>query len=108
MVKILVLFAFVIGLMSAIAGLAARAWRRNPRLGTAFVNSVVNPALMRRGLSGGRLSEIGTIEHVGRRSGVHRLSPVHPEMTPNGFRVLVPLGARSQWAQNVLAGGGCR
>jgi hypothetical protein len=99
---------FVIGLSAATGAVAATVWRRNPRLGTAFVNSVVNPALMRRGLVGGRMSEIGTIDHVGRRSGIHRLTPVHPEPTLNGFRVLVPLGVRSEWAQNVLAAGHCR
>ncbi len=97
----------VIGLAAAIGG-AVRAWRRNPRLGTSFVNSVVNPALLRRGLAGGGASEIGTIEHVGRRSGIRRLTPVHPETTTEGFRVLVPLGMKSEWARNVLAAGQCR
>jgi hypothetical protein len=83
-------------------------WRRNPRLGTTFVNSVVNPGLLRRGLAGGAKSEIGTIEHVGRRSGVRRLTPVHPEPTAEGFRIIVPLGAHSEWARNVLAAGHCR
>jgi hypothetical protein len=83
-------------------------WRRNPRIGTAFVNSVVNPALLRRGLAGYGRSEIGTLEHVGRVSGVRRLTPVHPEPTPAGFRIIVPLGVRSEWARNVLAAGHCR
>jgi hypothetical protein len=83
-------------------------WRRNPRLGTTFVNSVVNPGLLRRGLAGGAKSEIGTIEHVGRRSGVRRMTPVHPEPTADGFRIIVPLGAHSEWARNVLAAGHCR
>lgn len=88
--------------------LAVRAWRENPRIGTAFVNSVVNPVLLRRGLAGGRVSEIGTLEHFGRRSGLRRLTPVHPEPTTEGFRVLVPLGPQSQWARNVLVAGHCR
>ena len=83
-------------------------WRRNPRIGTAFVNSVVNPALLRRGLAGYGRSEIGTLEHVGRKSGVRRLTPVHPEPTPAGFRIIVPLGMRSEWARNVVAAGHCR
>ena len=83
-------------------------WRRNPRIGTAFVNSVVNPALLRRGLAGSGRSEIGTLEHVGRTSGVPRLTPVHPEPTPAGFRIMVPLGMRSEWARNVIAAGHCR
>jgi hypothetical protein len=83
-------------------------WRRNPRVGAAFVNSVVNPGLIRRGLAGGAASEIGTLEHVGRRSGTRRLTPVHPEPTLEGFRVVVPLGRQSEWARNVLSAGHCR
>lgn len=94
--------------LGGVVGGAVVAWRRNPRIGTAFVNSVVNPRLVRRGLAGGGASEIGTLEHVGRTSGIRRLTPVHPEPTPGGFRVVVPLGAQSQWARNVLAAGHCR
>ena len=93
---------------AAVAAFAIRAWRRNPRMGAAFVNTVVNPVLLRRGLAGGRHSEIGTLEHVGRMSGVRRLTLVHPEPTADGFRVLVPLGAESPWARNVLAAGHCQ
>jgi hypothetical protein len=88
------------------AGLVA--WRRDPRIGSGLVNSVVNPWLLERGLAGGKHSEIGPLEHLGRRSGIVRLTPVHPEPTTTGFRFVVPLGERSQWAQNVLAAGRCR
>ena len=103
-----------VGIISVAAALVAAAggavivWRRDPRVGSAFVNSVVNPRLLRRGLAGGAKSELGTLEHVGRVSGVLRLTPVHPEPTPEGFRVLVPLGPHSQWARNVIAAGHCR
>ena len=40
--------------------------------------------------------------------GVRRLTPVHPEPTPAGFRIIVPLGMRSEWARNVIAAGHCR
>lgn len=96
-------------IVAAVPVLAIRkAWRHNPRMGSAFVNTVINPLLVRRGLAGGRHSEIGVLEHVGRTSGVRRLTPVHPEPTADGFRVLVPLGAESQWARNVLAAGRCQ
>jgi len=36
------------------------------------------------------------------------VSPVHPVATENGFRIIVPLGLGSQWAQNVLKAGRCR
>ena len=105
--KIVTLFALPAVTGAALVA-AARMWRRNPRIGTAFVNSVVNPALLRRGLAGYGRSEIGTLEHVGRKSGVRRLTPVHPEPTPAGFRIIVPLGMRSEWARNVIAAGHCR
>jgi hypothetical protein len=100
----------IVALVAAgtVVGGAVVAWRRNPRIGTTFVNSVVNPRLLRRGLAGGAVSEIGTLEHVGRKSGIRRLTPVHPEPTPEGFRIIVPLGPQSEWARNVLAAGHCR
>jgi hypothetical protein len=45
---------------------------------------------------------------VGRTTGVVRVTPVHPVPTEDGFRIIVPLGLQSQWAQNVLAAGQCR
>jgi hypothetical protein len=102
------MFISALALLGAIAAGAVVVWRRNPRIGTALVNSVVNPALVRRGLAGGGRSEIGTLEHVGRRSGIRRLTPVHPEPTPDGFRIIVPLGPHSEWARNVLVAGHCR
>ncbi len=94
--------------LAALFGGLAVAWRRDHRLGTGIVNSLVNPFLVVRGLAGSGRSEIGILEHVGRRSGVRRLTPVHPEPIPAGYRIVVPLGGRSQWAQNVLAAGHCR
>lgn len=38
--------------LGAVAGGAAIVWHRNPRVGTTFMNSVVNPSLLRRGLAG--------------------------------------------------------
>src|SRR5512140_2100095 len=90
------------------AGAAVIAFRRNPRIGSAFVNTVVNPRLLQRGLAGGAKSELGTLEHVGRTSGIRRLTLVHPEPTAEGFRIMVPLGPNSHWARNVVAAGHCR
>ena len=98
----------VVTALAAIVGGAIVVWRRDPRLGSGFVNSVVNPRLLGNGLVGGATSELGTLEHIGRTSGVRRLTPIHPEPTPEGFRIMVPLGPHSQWAQNVLAAGHCR
>jgi len=84
------------------------AWQRNPRMGIRFMNDVLNPLLVGRGISGAGRSEIGTLEHVGRRSGVRHLTPIHPVPTPDGFQIIVPLGPKSEWARNVLAAGHCR
>lgn len=94
----------------AVGGLAALvvAWTRNTRIGSGFVNDVVNPFLVHRGITGSGRSELGTLEHVGRKSGIRRLTPLHPVATENGFRIVVPLGERSEWARNVLAAGHCR
>lgn len=84
------------------------AWRRNPRIGTRFVNDVLNPLMVERGLAGTGRAEVGTLEHVGRRSGTRHLTPVHPVPTADGFRIVVPLAGESQWARNVIAAGRCR
>lgn len=93
-------------LAAAAAGVVA--WRRNPRIGTRFTNEVLNPLLVDRGISGTGRSELGTLEHVGRRTGTRHLTPIHPVPTEDGFRIAVPLGPESEWARNVLAAGHCR
>lgn len=75
---------------------------------SAFANRAVKPWLLERGLAGGEHSEIGPLEHVGRRWGTVRLTPVHPEPTATGFRFIILLGMQSEWARNVLAAGRCR
>lgn len=101
--KLLVIAAGV----GAVAALVV-AWSRNKRVGSGFANEVVNPLLVRRGFAGSGRSEIGTLEHVGRTSGIRRLTPIHPVPTETGFRIVVPLGEQSQWVRNVLAAGHCR
>jgi deazaflavin-dependent oxidoreductase (nitroreductase family) len=96
-----------IGSAVVVAG-AVGMWRRNRRVGTAFVNSVVNPFMLRRGLTGGARSELGTLEHLGRKSGILRRTPVRPVPTAHGFRIVVPLADESEWARNVLAAGHCQ
>jgi hypothetical protein len=36
------------------------------------------------------------------------VTPVHPEPTVDGFRIVVPLASESGWARNVIAAGHCR
>ena len=83
-------------------------WRRHRRTGSRFVNDVVNPFLLRHGVAGRTHENLGTLEHIGRRSGIRRLTMVHPVPTDDGFRIIVPLGEESEWARNVLAAGHCR
>ena len=49
--RIAVVLALPVAIGAVLVG-AARIWRRDPRVGTAFVNSVVDPVLVRRGLAG--------------------------------------------------------
>lgn len=101
--KLFVLVAVAAGLL----GVAAW-WRRHRRAGAGFVNRIVNPWLVRRGLIGGSRGELGLIEHVGRRSGTVRRTPIHPMPTADGVRIIVPIGERSEWVRNVQAAGHCR
>ena len=87
---------------------AARWWRQNRRVGADVVNRVVDPWVERRNLINGSGGQLGLIEHVGRNSGIVRHTPVHPTPTPDGYRIIVPIGDRSEWARNVLAAGRCR
>ncbi len=106
--RLMVVIAVPVTLATAAAIGFVTAWRRNPRIGSGLMNERVNPLLLRSGLSGVDRSELGTIEHFGRRSGTRRLTPVHPEPTDNGFRIIVPLGRSSEWARNVVSAGHCR
>lgn len=83
-------------------------WRQNRRAGAALVNRTVNPWLERRGLVAGSRGELALIEHVGRTSGTVRRTPIHPIRMQDGFRIIVPIGERSEWARNVLAAGHAR
>jgi deazaflavin-dependent oxidoreductase (nitroreductase family) len=83
-------------------------WRRHPRFGAATMNRIVNPWLVRQGIAEVTAGEIGLLEHVGRVTGKARVTPVHPVETPDGVRIIVPLGSESQWVRNVLAAGRCR
>jgi hypothetical protein len=72
------------------------------------MNRVVNPWIERRGLVAGSRGEIGLIEHVGRKSGIVRRTLIHPMPTSDGFRFIVPVGEKSEWARNVITAGRCR
>ena len=98
----------LVGTLAAFLIGALAWWRRHPRIGSGYMNRVINPWLVRHGVLDQTHGEIGLVEHVGRRSGVVRLTPIHLVPIDDGFRMVVPLGVESQWAQNVLAAGHCR
>ena len=80
-------------------------WRRHRRVGSGFVNRVVDPWLVRNRVVDRSRREIALIEHIGRRTGTVRMTPVHAVPTGDGFRIIVPLGADSHWARNALRPG---
>lgn len=61
--------ALGLGFVAAAVAVAAAWWRRHPRVGSAYMNRVVNPWLMERGLAEKSEGEIGLLEHVGRSWG---------------------------------------
>jgi deazaflavin-dependent oxidoreductase (nitroreductase family) len=99
--------AFLVATAAGLYGLVLW-WRNHRRAGTDFMNRTVNPWLERHGLVGGKGSELGVIEHIGRKSGILRRTAIYPMPIPDGFRIIVPVGGASQWARNVLAAGRCR
>ena len=101
--KLMFLFATGAALVGAVGW-----WRQHRRASTRFANRIVNPWLERSGVIGSSRGELGLIEHVGRRSGIVRRTPIHPMPIVGGFRIIVPVGERSEWARNVLAAGHCR
>jgi deazaflavin-dependent oxidoreductase (nitroreductase family) len=101
--RLIVFVAFAGGLYAAV-----RWWRGHRRTGAGFVNRVVNPWLLRSGIIRTSHDELGIIEHVGRRSGTVRRTPVHPVPIEGGYRIIVPIGEASEWVRNVRAAGHCR
>ena len=85
--RLIIVASVSVGVLSALD----LAWHRNRRIGSGIVNRVINPRMLDRGLAGSGRSELGVLEHVGRRSGIRRLTPVHPERTTTGFRIIAPL-----------------
>jgi deazaflavin-dependent oxidoreductase (nitroreductase family) len=58
-------------------------------------------------LAGDRWSPFAVVEHRGRRSGRPYRVPVEPFVTPDHALIALPWGPGTNWAQNVVAAGGC-
>ena len=67
-----------------------------------FNKRVTNPAV--RTISPW-LPNLGTLEHVGRKSGKRYRTPLLVFKTEDGFAVLVGYGLQTDWLKNVLASG---
>lgn len=75
---------------------------RVPRAVAEFNRRVTNPAA--RSITPW-LPYLGTLEHVGRKSGRRYRTPLLVFPTPDGFVVLIGYGLHSDWVKNVLASG---
>lgn len=61
-----------------------------------------------RGLAGRRWFPVwAVVHHRGRVSGRELAVPVALTVTPTGFVINLPWGARTNWVRNVIAAGGC-
>ena len=75
---------------------------RVPRAVARFNRRVTNPLALRLG---GWAPTVGTLEHVGRKSGKRYRTPLNIFDTDDGYVVLIGYGPESHWVKNVLAGG---
>ncbi|QZT61543.1 nitroreductase family deazaflavin-dependent oxidoreductase [Mycolicibacterium austroafricanum] len=75
---------------------------RVPRAVANFNRRVTNPAAQS---ITPWLPGLGTLEHVGRKSGKRYRTPLLAFKTRDGFVILIGYGLESDWLKNVLAGG---
>ena len=75
---------------------------RVPRAVAHFNRRVTNPAA--RAITPW-LPGLGTLEHIGRKSGKRYRTPLLVFKTRDGFVILIGYGLESDWLKNVLAGG---
>ncbi len=80
---------------------------RHPRI-HAWARRYLNPWVTHLGLAGGRVSPIGLLYHVGRRTGLPYATPL--AIHRHGDDLFIPLtyGPASRWCLNVQASGACR
>jgi deazaflavin-dependent oxidoreductase (nitroreductase family) len=75
---------------------------RVPRAVARFNRRLTNPLALSLG---GWAPTMGTLEHVGRKSGKRYRTPLNIFDTDDGYVVLIGYGPESHWVKNVLAGG---
>lgn len=70
-----------------------------------WTRHVLNPRALRTAGRGGSLADL---EHVGRRSGQIRHTPVRAFRTEDTVVIGVNFGRESDWVKNIVAAGRCR
>jgi deazaflavin-dependent oxidoreductase (nitroreductase family) len=75
---------------------------RVPRAVARFNRRITNPMAL---VLAGWAPTIGTLEHVGRKSGKRYRTPLNIFDTDDGYVILIGYGTGSHWVKNVLAGG---
>jgi deazaflavin-dependent oxidoreductase (nitroreductase family) len=75
---------------------------RVPRAVAKFNRHLTNPLAL---ALGGWAPTVGSLEHVGRKSGKRYRTPLNIFDTDDGFVILIGYGPEFHWVQNVLAGG---
>jgi deazaflavin-dependent oxidoreductase (nitroreductase family) len=75
---------------------------RVPRAVARLNRRITNPLALRLG---GWAPTVGSLEHVGRKSGKRYRTPLNIFDTDDGYVVLIGYGTESHWVKNVLAGG---
>jgi deazaflavin-dependent oxidoreductase (nitroreductase family) len=75
---------------------------RVPRRVADFNKRVTNPAARR---ITPWLPNLGTLEHVGRKSGKRYRTPLLVFETHDGYAILIGYGLQTDWLKNALAGG---
>ena len=67
-----------------------------------FNSRITNPLTLKLGLWAPTL---GSLEHIGRKSGKRYRTPLNIFDTDDGYVILIGYGTESHWVKNVLAGG---
>lgn len=78
---------------------------RVPRAVARFNRRITNPLAL---AFGGWAPTVGSLEHVGRKSGKRYRTPLNIFDTADGYVILIGYGPESHWVKNVLANGGAR
>lgn len=90
------------------AGTGAPPGWRGPAWLRHLVTDRFDPLVARYGLVGGRRSPWAFVEHVGRKSGTVRRTPILPRVSGDHVVVPLPYGRNAHWARNILVAGHCR